>query len=178
MSYSIITNLERNSEGTGQHSAWRSTNRGFTLLDLLIVIGIVLILATISVQPIRQGIQAYKVDQAINLTLSKLERARSLAQSRNTIAEVQLNSEAGTIQIVDTADRSNNAEVALVLETGVSLKEMPKASIRFFPRGYARGGTITLGDDYGHLKSITITASGSMEVSEASTEEARQYHEQ
>lgn len=133
-----------------------SSSKGFGLLDLFIVATFVAVIAAFSFQPVRQGIQAYRLDQAVNLTLAKLERARSLARSRGQFAEVVLDKDAGILIVA--------GESELVLSPGVSFQEVPGAPIRFSPRGYARGGSIVLTDDYGHSKTITITASGAMEV--------------
>jgi len=144
--------------------SWGSAHRGFSLLDAMLAVGLVFVLGAVSLHPLQEGIQAYRLDRAVSLTVSKLERARALATSRGTIAEVELDSQSGTIAITDLGDPETTGIGSLVLESGISLQKQPEDRIRFFPRGSARGGTLTIGDQHGYSKSITVTGAGLITV--------------
>lgn len=139
--------------------------RGFSLLELLVIVMFVGVLGGLAVRPIQQGIQSYKIDRAASMMISQMRRAQSLSRVRGTVSDVFLNHTDGTIVIRDAADPSNLSQVVGQLEPGIVFRFVPSGPVRFFPRGFVRGGTIILGDRHGHVKSVSITASGRAEAS-------------
>jgi prepilin-type N-terminal cleavage/methylation domain-containing protein len=85
--------------------------RGFSLIELLIVILVVAILVTLSIPQIQQTLKMYRLDVGERLVSNRLLDARLSAIKRNRDAWLVINSSARTLQVASTDD--NGATVYL-----------------------------------------------------------------
>lgn len=102
-------------------------NSGFTLLELLVAVGIVAIVLAAAAPPLSQFVQNRKMDSQTSLIASALSSARSLALSKavgtsvcwnDTAATVTLpspdetiNVEPGQILVIDSSEANSNDRV-------------------------------------------------------------------
>lgn len=139
---------------------------GFTLIELLFVVILGAILATITIPSIQQNMSYYRLSSSANLVASELNAARVLAVSRGALYQVNINTNARTLQVVDPADPSNPPRAPKTLERGVSFKTVPQTPITFYSRGNARSGAIELEGADDHEITIQVQASGQIRVRE------------
>jgi prepilin-type N-terminal cleavage/methylation domain-containing protein len=142
----------------------RCAQAGFSVVELLLVLGVLSILAAFAVPSIQGTMTAYRLTASANLIAEELDAARVLAISRGAIYEVRFTQRA--IAIVDPEDIAHPPRVAKPLEPGVRVAVMPSAAIRFFPRGYARAGDLIIQNQEGSLIRIAVLASGKIEISQ------------
>lgn len=144
----------------------RSARAGFSVVELVIVLGVLVVIAAFAVPSIQGSMTEYRLTASANLVAQELDAARVLAISRGAIYEVQFTERA--VSVIDTEDLTK-ARATKVLEEGVRVAVQPTAKIRFFPRGYARGGNLILQNEGGSLVRINVLASGKIEVSRPSS---------
>jgi len=122
-----------------------SRYRGFTLLEVMIVIMIVGVLATIAIPAFSTWRENQAVRSATQTLMAQLKQARVLALSENRSVSITFTS---TSYVFDagssaTCDRCKNETVALSsFSSRLSLS--PTTTRTFSSRGTANSGTITL----------------------------------
>lgn len=148
----------------------RTRADGFSLVELMVVVGLVAVLAGMSVPAISAGMTRYSLMSASQQVVSTIRSARTQAVGKNVILRVRFNSPAdGQYQVVDTA----GATVGSVRELpdgadfgAVSGDLEINTSGRMSPFGLgAMPATIVLtnGND-DQDRTITISASGRVQL--------------
>lgn len=139
-------------------------SRGFSLLELLIVVALAAALAGLAVPGVQRSLSSSQLAASANVINAELNFARTIAVSRNAIFEILISPEQGTIQVIDPEDPQNPPRVPKRLDSNISFVGLPGSTIRFFPRGHSSSGVITLGDDYGQVLNIQVSQAGMVEV--------------
>lgn len=135
------------------------TERGFTLLELLIVIAIGTIVTGISVLGVATMLPKYRLNGAAATVRSDLYRAKVLAVKSKVRYKIGFN--ANGYQLLEgvaetpVSSRSINQEYK-----GVSVDMGATADPIFYPRGTASACTITLRNTRGDNAVITTTLAG------------------
>ena len=96
-----------------QHSPIHAAEHGFTILELLVVITIILILCAIGVMSARTWLINARVEQQIQQMYADLVNARSRAMNYNRIHFVQLNLANSQYQIWDDTDPAPDGDGVL-----------------------------------------------------------------
>ncbi len=138
-------------------------DRGFTAIDLMATLLLVVVVAGLSVAPLRQSIDRYRISSEARRIATELQRARSLAQTKGSIFQVTIDSNSGSLQVTDLADASNQ-RAQLKLRHGTTFESTPSNTLRLYPKGYARGGDIVLASPDGHRARVSLLASGRTQV--------------
>jgi len=69
----------------------RRSQRGFSLVELLIVVGIIMVIAAIAIPVTQSSVQNYRANAAMGAVTSQLRLARELAISRRRNVEIDFN---------------------------------------------------------------------------------------
>ena len=86
----------------------RTRTDGFTLIELMIVVGIVSILAGVAIPQIEAGMRRYSLTTASQQVVSTIRAARYQAVGRNVTLRVRFNHPAnGQYQVLDAADAAD-----------------------------------------------------------------------
>ncbi len=125
--------------------------RGFTLLEILVVLGIMGLLAAIIVPRVNAGNDYYTIGSDVREVASALRLTRSLAIEQQSDKVLLFNLDDNSYQIDGQKPRRLSDDVALDIVTSqAELKENGRlAGIRFYEDGASSGGrvTLTLNDD-------------------------------
>ncbi len=143
-----------------RHRALRSVH-GFSLVELLFVLGAVAVLASITLPALNGTMSAYRLRASADVVASELDAARVMAISRGAIYEVRFNGH--QVAVVDPQDTDHAPRRAKTLEDGVTVSG---PTIVFRPRGSAAGGTINLTNEKGVKTSVTVQGSGKILVTQ------------
>jgi len=142
----------------------RSSNRGFTLFELMMLVSVISIITTMAVPQLRHSMADYRLVSSANLVAIELNSGRTMAISRASVHQVTLDAVNNTIQITDLNDANNAPRIAKFLDSGITFSSVPNPTILFYGRGLARGQTIEIQNEFGTSKSITVTASGKVTI--------------
>ncbi|MDA2938736.1 hypothetical protein MYX75_10805 [Acidobacteria bacterium AH-259-A15] len=137
---------------------------GFTLVEAALVGLLILIIAGFAIPQLQRSLSNYRLSASANLVAGELNAGRSLAVSRNWIYAVQLDTNNSTIQIIDPSDADNAPRRAKSLESGITFSSVPASPITLYSRGHAEGGAIVLQNQDGNTISVTVSASGKVEI--------------
>ncbi len=140
-----------------KYKNWES---GFSLIEIVLMVLLAVIIGGVSIIQLQPSLRLYRLVSSANLVASELSAGRALSISRNWVYEVQCDTDANTIQVVDPSSGSNAPRVAIYLEPGISFVETPSPAIRFFSRGHSLTGTIVLKDETDETISVIITTHG------------------
>lgn len=141
---------------------------GFTLTELLMVIVILGILATLATPRVYQTVARSKVKQAAGVVAADLEQAVALAARRRQPVIVSLES-ASTYTIRDRVASGTGTlrlQRALVLtgDQGVSTLTFSRTPLQVFPNGTTDGAfTVTLGGA-GITRTVTVSPAGQVRI--------------
>ncbi len=156
----------------------RRSVAGFSLADLLLVIGLTMVVGAMAVPAMRSTIRNYRLAASADRLAAELNAARVSAVSRGTTYRLDISTSQKTFRIVDLSDVNNPTRVARSLGSDVSFGAVPANPILFTSRGAARGGTIELLTNRGKKINIIISPSGKTPVEkhdEAPVEEEPAY---
>ena len=149
-------------------------NSGFTLYELLAVIGIVAVLSAIAMPNFLGWLHKYRLGSAARNLLSAMQYARLVAVKENVNIFVdfdRLNNEYKLFPDYDSDDDQGIDEPTLrrvKMSGGVSIKETNFAGDRFKfdSRGLASGsgGTVSIANNANDLKEIRINRTGNSRI--------------
>lgn len=145
-------------------SSLRIREKGFSSVELLLTVAIGGILLGLSATPLLESIQKYRLASEAQEIVSVMQRARMLALSQGSAFQVNIDTQAQALRIVDLSDPANPSLAARRLPEGYAFSVQPSNPIRFLPRGYVRGGTIELSDSKGRAITISVPASGEAQI--------------
>ncbi len=144
--------------------------KGFTVLELLVVVAIAAVGVALAVPQIQSSIAGYNLAASTEMLLAELDAARMMAISRGANYQVSFTSQ--SIQIIDPSDRDNPVREAKDLDDGIFFTFMPDNPIVFSPRGFAQGGVFQVANRHGETRMILVARSGRAQVHVPSEEEA------
>ena len=149
-------------------------NSGFTLFELLAVIGIVAVLSAIAIPNFFSWLPKYRLGSAARNLLSAMQYARLVAVKENVNIFVdfdRLNNEYKLFPDYDSDDDQGIDEPTLrrvKMSGGVSIKEtnFDGDRFKFDSRGLASvtGGTISISNNLNALKKIRINRTGNSRI--------------
>lgn len=137
--------------------------RGFTLLELMIVISIFVVLAAMSYFAVQSILPGYRLNGAINAVRGDLNNAKMLAAKRNRQYRVVFSTNGYELQRGNASSGSTVWTTEIQRDfsdySGVTVDTGATRDPVFSPRGTASNVTITLqnADD---TKTITISVAG------------------
>ncbi len=169
-----MTRLERN---TGQH---RHRERGFSLIEVLSVVAIIIVVASISVMSLVPMLKAQRVNNAYNTTIAALRQARDNAVSQRASYSVTFSNAATPNTIVvapalatgGTTFQGNQGTVTYQLPTDVTFYAASALSSTPAPDSYGSGvnaidlGFTANGVGVGNQKTIYFCPDGSAQDAE------------
>ncbi len=120
-------------------------NKGFTVLELVLVVAIVGIIVAIAVPSMQSTTDSYNVTTAADQLAGEIQTGRLLAVTRNATLQMVFDSVKGTYQVTDPDDPDNPPRSQKSLPTGVTFQLAP-ATLTFFSRGNSPGAVIQLGN--------------------------------
>jgi type II secretion system protein H len=131
--------------------------RGFTLTEMMVLIGIVGILAAIAVPSFNGYIRANRLDATAGMMASDMALARATAISQGRVIRFAATEVGYTVSdpLSGTVLRTRNFEGAVRLSASVD--------IHFFPWGAAEAATLSLDDGSGPLD-VNVLPTGIVEV--------------
>ena len=120
--------------------------RGFSLLELLIVLSIMAIIAGLTIPMLGSGVSTTELKSAARQVAAGLRLARSEAVATRLDTRVLLDLEHRTFQVErDTRVHALPREMQMKLFTAQSdIVDERVGAIRFFPDGGSNGGRVTL----------------------------------
>ncbi len=123
----------------------RAATAGFTLLELLLVLGVLALLAGIVVAYLPSGSTRTEVVADARAVASGLRRARGAAIAGNAPVVFVLDVKNRTYRVGTEAPVRLRREVTLTLDTArAEVEDGSAGGIRFFPDGSSTGGRISL----------------------------------
>jgi len=152
----------------------RQSERGFTMIELMIVVAIMGLAASIAVPNYLTWFARYQLRQAVTEIQNQLSLARVSAMSRNSVVNVSLALNGGTVQI-SAADASGSSVIPITSMTSgvIGLNPAP-STIAFSPLGIRSGGgagnqQLSLSNRYGLSYSVRVTPRGKVSWCPAAT---------
>lgn len=120
--------------------------RGFSLIELMIVIALVLVVTAFSIMAIQPSLKQGRVTQAFNVTLMTLRQARDTAVAQRQIYFVTLNNGVQPNTITITQGSTGTVTATYFLPTDVAFDAepgIPTSAVAFptTPDGFGIGGT-------------------------------------
>jgi prepilin-type N-terminal cleavage/methylation domain-containing protein len=140
-------------------------NKGFTLAELMVVIGIFAIVMVTSIPAIGRFLQSWKLGGDTDQFASYLRSARSAAVMKNIDAVFQFDDNNGTYFYFEDNDgdgtRDSDEYQTAVVEfaAGISFNAhtLPATQVTFEPRGNAlESGTVTVANAHGKTRTVTL----------------------
>jgi prepilin-type N-terminal cleavage/methylation domain-containing protein len=150
----------------------RSSRRGFTVLELLCVLGVLSVLLAIALPRASAVLPRLALDQAARQLAAELELARVKAINRNTRVRVVVDLAAASYRLeAEVEGRFEPEGAARRLPGGVEFDAAASTrifggsiTITFLPRGHtADNATIALGGT-GNVKRVIVSPSGRVRV--------------
>ena len=140
---------------------------GFSLIELMIVSGIIAVLAGISVPSIAAAMKQYEVTQASQEVAAAIRSARVQAVGKNQQLHIHFEAEARSSQLLDAADMAVGS--LLYLPSGTEFVDAD-TDVEFSTSGRLQNPalapvTIVVGNgDESQNRTITVTSSGRVEL--------------
>lgn len=133
-----------------------TSNAGFTLLELLVVLAIVSLLATSLPGRLTQGVDPVRVETAARMIAIDLAKARSVAMGSGRQVLFTVDTEAASYRAgVEPAVQLPPGSRLALLTAAQEQRDGARGAIRFYPDGGATGGQITLSRN-GMERKITV----------------------
>lgn len=145
--------------------------RGFSLIELIIVVLIIAILATASIPAIQRNLQLYRLESATGLITSRLTEARLSAIKLNRSAWLAIDTTRRTLEVWTTNDGGQPVLVspATPIPQDIILPSTSATTVNFTSLGRNQTNTLTnitlMLPTRGNCKTITIFATGKIATS-------------
>jgi prepilin-type N-terminal cleavage/methylation domain-containing protein len=130
--------------------------RGVTLIELVVVLAILGIVASVALPPFRSEIARSPLEAASHDLAERLRGARTMALARQMPARLTLAPRSGAITVrLDGVSGDSVIRASLSLPPGVSLERRVTTAIRFDARGRSSPDTLVLSDGV-HVSLIIV----------------------
>jgi Tfp pilus assembly protein FimT len=142
--------------------------KGLSAIELLVVIGVVVLLAVITVPSLMSLRRNQALQNSVNATVSLIQEARtkSLASYNNTFYSVYIDTTQAVLFTGGTYNAGDVSNKVVPYETPITLQSLSLqgggSSIQFdrLKGTTAQHGTLSLGINGGESRTITVSASG------------------
>jgi type IV fimbrial biogenesis protein FimU len=151
----------------------RRRDRGFTLIELVMVVAVGMILAALAVPSVRSSIQYFRVRAAVSSVTGAIQSTRYRAVFDGCSYNITLDKTANTYQIGSTTN-SGNACNAAFANVGTAIPFAPsnvvlnnQTVLQFKPSGFVQAttGATTFTLTYGStVKTVTVSSYGNINV--------------
>lgn len=151
----------------------RRRDRGFTLIELVMVVAVGMILAALAVPSVRSSIQYFRVRAAVSSVTGAIQSTRYRAVFDGCSYNITLDKTANTYQIGSTTN-SGNACNAAFANVGTAIPFAPsnvvlnnQIVLQFKPSGFVQAttGATTFTLTYGStVKTVTVSSYGNINV--------------
>ncbi|MDH3216246.1 MAG: GspH/FimT family pseudopilin [Candidatus Krumholzibacteria bacterium] len=140
-------------------------NKGFTLAELMVVIGIFGIVMVLSVPAIGRFLQSWKLGGDTEELANLLRKARSAAVMKNIDAVLQFNTGNGEYFYFEDNDGDGSKDSdeyqseTITFSAGIRFNghTLPDTKVTFKPQGNAmESGTITVANVHGRTRTISL----------------------
>ena len=140
--------------------------KGFTLLEVVVTIGLVAILAAFAVPSFRTSIQNNQLAACSNKFVSAVQLAKSTAVTSRTRTQVALvaSTTGERFQVTDEGNSSQVLQVFECLGNDITLSFAPAVNIQYGPTGFRADGNgqvqLTVCNQIQKGKLVTVTTGG------------------
>lgn len=141
-----------------------SSERGFSYVDLLLVLALAAILMSIAVPSVQDSLRSYRLSSAAERLAGTLNRARVLAVSQGAVYQVQFNVSARTFSVVNQSDSQFTTPIVERLPQDISFRLVPRNPVTFSSRGVAHGGVIVLASSSRNQVAVIVGGSGKTQI--------------
>jgi prepilin-type N-terminal cleavage/methylation domain-containing protein len=148
----------------------RSRERGFSMVELMIVLFIILVLAAVALPSVNRSIQLWRLETSTAMVVAKIADARMNSIKRNRDSWLVITAAAGTVQVRSTnpAGAEINIGAAERMRGGITVVP-PAVDVRFNALGWPTNGAQTivlrnLPSAGGDVKNVMISAVGRVTV--------------
>lgn len=148
----------------------RTRTDGFSLIELMIVAGLIAVLAGISVPMIAAGMTRYSLISASQQVVSTIRSARYQAVGKNVTLRVRFNHPAdGQYQVLDVADAAVGdiqflPDGAAFGDVSGDIQITTAGRVVDPVSGLATTVTIVVTNDDAQIRTITVSASGRVQL--------------
>lgn len=123
----------------------RAGEDGFTLIELLVVVGILALLAAVTVPALTRPSDGVRLKAAVGELLAALRQTRAVAIARNASVAVVIDAERRTIEPPVRQSVRLSPDIDLKLTIAAPERQTPsRGGFRFFADGSSTGGNIAL----------------------------------
>ncbi len=106
------------------HVRKKSSQIGFSLIELMVLLAIVSVVASVALLSVKNAAQTTHIDTAVQMTLEQLRAARQMAIDQRLVTTVTL-STPGTVTVTSTAAGVTSPVVTLTLPSDVAFDNEP-----------------------------------------------------
>lgn len=144
-------------------------NRGFTLVEMMIVVAVLAILAAITAPNLKTYMAQRRVNGAARQVMTDLMGARMEAVSQNNRFKVFFLDDHHSYQILDDDNNNNTVDGGEASTTKNIQSEYYDVTLSasanpiFYPRGTAYGTTVTV-TNWSGSKNVTVAAAGRVRI--------------
>lgn len=141
----------------------RERSRGFSLIELIVVLGVIALMAAISVPYLVNYRKVYRTDDQAQRIVDLMNEANQLALTRRRTFRFQINVTRNSAQIVDengTIQGNLIKEVKLEPTTEVRMNAIPTGVTRPNPPNYANA--VFANDSIGYREGVTTVLGNNM----------------
>ncbi|HET6466297.1 MAG TPA: GspH/FimT family pseudopilin [Nitrospiria bacterium] len=133
-----------------------SNQKGFTLVELMVTVSIVIILAAVGVGTFFNSLPRYRLNAAARDLVSNMRMARQTAATQNTPYSIQF--------LTTTTYSILGKVVSAPNDVSWAMPAVPVLS--FQPNGLISGGPVvlTMNDSHGDIKTVNISATGRIHI--------------
>jgi prepilin-type N-terminal cleavage/methylation domain-containing protein len=142
------------------------SDRGFSLIELMIVILIIAILVVAAIPAIERNLQLYRLEMAVGLVSNRLVEARLSAIKRNRAAWVTVNGNSRNIEIWSRNDAGQPITLAapISLPQNIVLNGVQTSTFTFTSLGRNQSNTnntiALMLSNSNNCKALTVTVAG------------------
>jgi len=143
-----------------------AVQHGFSLAELIIIVGIITVIATITLPGIQATLESYRLDSAANRLTGKLVDAKMNAIKQNRPVWLTLDLGAGTMQVqcIDPDDPFSTIDLGGLefLPDGITFQSASSNAIAFTALGRPVLGpaAVTLRSTSGAQKGVNVSLTG------------------
>ena len=118
----------------------KNNQKGFSLIELIIVVLVVALLATLALPAIQRTLQLYRLESGTSYVLHRLTEARLAAIKRNRDSWLEIDSPNRTLTLKSTNDAGEQISLGFptILPDGIQFFEPPPDSVIFTSLGRNR----------------------------------------